>query len=173
MHFENLQIDVANLPSTEGLQYESLEEDYLKVKIINHIIFFLILFGPLILFIKLNDNIDWRYGGLLIFGWLLLGIGTGIYKIKAFNFKKFALRSKDVIYRSGLIWKKNVIIPFNRIQHCELNQGPIEKRFNLAELKIFTAGGQSSDMRIPGLRFERANQIKEYLVNQINEEPTV
>ena len=64
----------------------------------------------------------------------------------------------------GLIWYSSTVIPFNRVQHCEISQGPIERLFKLSELKIFTAGGASSDMSVPGLNPETAHRLKEYIV---------
>jgi|GEM_PF-6009490 len=41
--------------------------------------------------------------------------------------------------------------------------GPIERMFGLSKLKIFTAGGASSDLKIPGLLPETANKLKDYI----------
>jgi len=47
--------------------------------------------------------------------------------------------------------------------------------FNLHTLEIFTAGGGKSDLAIPGLEGDTAQQIKEFLVKKtaIAEEETV
>jgi len=54
-------------------------------------------------------------------------------------------------------------IPFNRIQHTEVNQGPLGRMFDLARVQIFTAGGSSSDISIPGLKVEEAHQLKDHI----------
>ena len=78
----------------------------------------------------------------------------------------YALREKDIFYKKGLIFRKSTVIPFNRIQHCEVNHGPIDRFFGLASLKIFTAGGVSSDLSIPGLSESKAHSLKDYIVGK-------
>lgn len=76
------------------------------------------------------------------------------------------MREKDIIYTKGLLWQTRTSIPFNRIQHAEVKQGPIERMFSLHSLKVFTAGGDSSDLVIPGLEEENASRIKEYIMGK-------
>jgi len=80
-----------------------------------------------------------------------------------------------VIHRKGVLFKSTTTIPFNRVQHCEISQGPIQRMFNLHTLEIFTAGGGKSDLAIPGLEGDTAQQIKEFIVKKtaIAEEETI
>jgi len=50
------------------------------------------------------------------------------------------------------------------VQHLRIDQGPIERKFNLSRLKIFTAGGNSSDLSIPGLDPITSNKLKQFIV---------
>ena len=87
--------------------------------------------------------------------------------------KKYALREHDIIYSSGLIWRQKTVVPFSRIQHVEVTEGPIDRLFDLSRLNIYTAGGSSSDLTIPGLMPSRAESIKHYILNrnsQLDEE---
>ena len=80
-----------------------------------------------------------------------------------------------MIHRKGVLFKSTTTIPFNRVQHCEISQGPIQRMFNLHTLEIFTAGGGKSDLAIPGLEGDTAQQIKEFIVKKtaIAEEETI
>ena len=99
--------------------------------------------------------------------WLLwAGFSFWLTK-KGFEIKGFALREKDITYRSGYIFRSVTTIPFNRVQHCEITEGPIERQFGLKKLEVFTAGGQSSDLSIPGLKGEQAQQLKEYITKLV------
>ena len=62
------------------------------------------------------------------------------------------------------------MIPFNRIQHIETVRGPIERLLGLATIKIFSAGGLSSDLSISGLEAERATRLKRIILNKANSE---
>ncbi len=72
----------------------------------------------------------------------------------------FVVREKDIVYRSGVFWHKVTAIPFNRVQHVETSSSPLDRRFNLASLKVFTAGGAGGDLKIDGLGNERAEQLR-------------
>ncbi len=72
----------------------------------------------------------------------------------------FVVRDKDIVYRSGVFWRKVTAIPFNRVQHVETSSSPLDRRFNLASLKVFTAGGAGGDLKIDGLGKERAEQLR-------------
>jgi len=78
----------------------------------------------------------------------------------------FSLREHDIHYKSGIIWRKTVSLPFNRIQHVELESGPVERIFKLTTLKFFTAGGGKADMKIPALGFERASKLRSFVMEQ-------
>ena len=79
-------------------------------------------------------------------------------------------REHDLIYRSGVIWRKTVIVPFARIQHVETASGPIERLFGLQRVKCFTAGGMMADLSVEGLDAHSARQVRQYLLEQIRED---
>ncbi len=170
MLFENQQIEIRELPSTEGLDFQKLDVRYLTIKTINHLVFFVIVMLSVGFFILLENDFVWT-PVLMIFisVWGLIYVITLLYMRKEFLLKGYVLRKRDIVYRKGWLWTSIVVVPFNRIQHCELSQGPLEKSYKLAKLNIFTAGGQSSDLKLPGLKKDEAASIKEFLVNQINE----
>jgi len=77
--------------------------------------------------------------------------------------RSYALRERDLTYKKGWIFSSMITIPFNRIQHTEISRGPIERKYELSTLKIYTAGGSTSDLSIPGLETEEAEQLKEFV----------
>jgi membrane protein YdbS with pleckstrin-like domain len=96
----------------------------------------------------------------------LIGIFPIIIVYLGFYKKAYALRQRDILHKTGLFWRKTIVLPFNRIQHSEVNHGPIDRMYGLASLKLFTAGGSSSDLTIPGLKDEDAHRLKEYITNK-------
>ncbi|GAB1266443.1 PH domain-containing protein [Aurantivibrio infirmus] len=77
---------------------------------------------------------------------------------------KYLLRRLDAHLQSGLMWRRTVSVGINRIQHMEITQGPIERILGLSRLAIFTAGGNRSDLTIPGLVTEDAQRLKAQLL---------
>ena len=81
----------------------------------------------------------------------LLAAWMVYYNGLVFHYMGYAIREKDITYKSGWLWKSMTTIPFNRVQHCDLRQGILDRRFGLSKLTIYTAGGQSTDLMNPGL----------------------
>lgn len=166
--FTNDQLDVSQLPQVETLVYQPLEDSYRTVLVLSRIIFTLIV-TALLTFATLapfEEKIpETAIYALWIF-FFLYTIWGFVKTVMGFQHKSYALRQKDIIYRSGWLWKDMTTAPFNRVQHVSIDQGPIERKFNLAKLKIYTAGGKASDMSIPGLTPTTANELKEFIVKK-------
>jgi len=169
--FTNENQNVLSLPSVEDIDLHPLQKSYLLAQILSTFLFLLIptIGCSLLYFIQpeelpvgLPSQIFPMVFGL-ISAWFLI---SAFSKVLGFRHKAYGLREKDILYRSGLIWRNETIVPFNRIQHVELGQGPIERLFSLSRIRVFTAGGSQSDLVIPGLTTENAQRIKTYLVNK-------
>ena len=171
MEFPNTQIHLRDIATIDDIQFEPLEDNYRKVQLYFNLFFFGI---PFLATLFLLGFVEARYYYVLmiILGGLLLLASLSIALInKSFKVKGLAIRNKDIIYKSGLIFKKITTIPFNRVQHVEINQGPIEKRFNLSTLEVFTAGGVASDLKVPGLKYTTAQQLRAFIIQKtLNDE---
>ena len=166
--FENIQIDVDELPDVGVLDLQPLESNYKYVRLIGWAIFALIVI-VVITIVLTNVTSPEAMKWILMTAvpvLSLLVILSFVSSYFGFFQMAFALRSKDILFKKGLIFRKITIIPFNRIQHCEVNHGPVDRMFNLASLKVFTAGGEASDLEIPGLTESRAQMIKDYIIGK-------
>jgi membrane protein YdbS with pleckstrin-like domain len=110
------------------------------------------------------------YGLELLIGLVIIIIVTVLLNRIAFKKKAFAFRNHDVIYRSGIIATNTMVIPYNRVQHVALHEGFVSRIFGLAKVEIFTAGGNSSDLEIPGIAKEEAENIKQLLMGKIQKQ---
>ena len=169
--FQNQQIDLETLPKISELEFIKAEPAYLKVKLIGTAILFLLLLIPLIvlLFIGPGSKFLW-FRITLPTLWIIISSVALWLSWKGYKVQGHALREKDINYKKGVIFKSTTSIPFNRVQHCEIKQGPIARQFGLSTLEIFTAGGQSSDLTIPGIAPEYAQQLKEFIINKTSME---
>ena len=75
-----------------------------------------------------------------------------------------------MLFRQGVIALNTTIIPYNRIQHVALHEGMVSRYFGLAKIQIFTAGGSSSDLEIPGIEKEQAENIKQLVMGKIQKQ---
>lgn len=165
--YQNLPVDPATLPRTAGQEYHGLAPAYKYARLMG-----LILWGGGILtamvVVGLFNQI-WQYPGYVAGGiaaWLTLLLLRVWILFRGFRRKKYALRERDVTYQRGLITFAVTSIPFNRVQHAEVNQGFIDRMFELAKLSIYTAGGSSSDLVIPGLNPDEAQRLKDFILKQ-------
>lgn len=76
----------------------------------------------------------------------------------------YQLREKDLIIQSGVIWKSRRCVPRARIQHVDIDSGPIDRALGLVEVKLYVAGGLGAVAELPGLAPEAAEQLKEALI---------
>ncbi len=165
--FSNDQIPSHQIPKVEDLDLEGLDKRYLTAELIGSAIFWTLLGGGGMILIYLNiwEAPEWL-SLVLIPLLLLLIVFSFVTTIFGFRRKKYALREKDIIYQAGLFWRTYTVLPFSRIQHVEVHQGPIERMFDLGKLKVYTAGGSSSDLSISGLAIDKANAIKHFILNK-------
>jgi len=168
MEFENQQLPTQLLPSIDDIVFESLELNYQKVSIYFTAFFFLV---AIIIYIGIGIFVEELFAFPLIWivlgSWVLVTLFFIFLSYKSYFYEGYALRQRDVVYKSGMLFRSTIIVPFNRVQHCEINQGPIDRYFGLSELSLFTAGGSSSDLNIPGLSQDTAAKLKQFITNQV------
>jgi len=170
MLFENQEIHIETLPQVEVATFQKLAKNYVTVRYIGSALFFFALsLGIATLFMETNilEHPILKYG--IVAFWLFWFIATLILVKLGYKVRGYVLREKDIIHRKGVLFKSTTTIPFNRVQHCEISQGPIQRIFNLHTLEIFTAGGSKSDLAIPGLEGDIAQQIRTFIVKRMDE----
>ncbi|NII83607.1 MULTISPECIES: PH domain-containing protein [unclassified Pedobacter] len=171
--FTNEVIDLDLLPKYEDLQLSRPHPDYWKIICINLLIFFGLLgitIGILLFFIdELKPNAKWIIPLYLFF----LAIFLLLYRA-SFKKRGYAVRTHDVIYKSGIIAESTTIVPLNRIQHIELNEGIFSRIYKLGSLQLFTAGGQTGHIHISGIAIDEAKRIRDLLLKKLDllENPT-
>ncbi|MEO1261236.1 MAG: PH domain-containing protein [Bacteroidota bacterium] len=168
MIFENQQVDAKLLPSVGSVDLRKLSVNYKTTEYIGTCILFTVLFvGALLFYFGSSAQLGvFRFGIFLV--WALLFFLSLFLVNKRYELSGYAVREHDVIFKSGVWWQTVTTIPFNRMQHCEISQGPIQNAYGLATLRIFTAGGSSSDLAIDGLEHEEAKRIKEFITSKIS-----
>jgi membrane protein YdbS with pleckstrin-like domain len=161
--FTNNQLDLQGLPEAEQLEMIPLEPVYQRVRYISATI---VAIG----FILAAWAIAWAQEGLYPYGYIgasLISVFAGsmvLYNGHVYHYMGYAIREKDITYKSGWLWKSMITVPFNRVQHCDLRQGILDRRFGLSKLTIYTAGGQSTDLMIPGLLPDTAEKLKTFIL---------
>ena len=77
---------------------------------------------------------------------------------------RYQLDSWGIVIRAGVVWRTVISVPRSRVQHTDVNQGPLERRYGLATLSIYTAGTEHARVDLPGLPYARALNIRDHLL---------
>ncbi|MDY7226076.1 PH domain-containing protein [Hyalangium rubrum] len=88
------------------------------------------------------------------------------YPSRAWRSWGYAVREHDLLITGGVLIHQVVSIPAGRIQHVDIQQGPIERALGLARVRVYTASGGGADGVIPGLALETADALRERLVRR-------
>ena len=169
-NFSNSVILPADLPEVKQELFNVLDKNYLKISLIRTVLFALVLIGAFGAFLFYSEEELPKFVLILIITAIVLLIAwSATITVLGFPRKGYLVRENDISFKKGLIAYKQTSVPFNRIQHVEVNQGILAKIFKLSTVKIYTAGGTSSDLSIPGLPVETAHKLKAFLSEKISE----
>jgi membrane protein YdbS with pleckstrin-like domain len=146
----------------DNLNFNKQEPSHLKInRIITLIIFSIILIAATII-LYLSPAPYWL---MLIIDAVILVIATLIYLYLGAAYKRFSYAMNDygLYINQGVIWQRKIIVPRNRVQHTDVTQGPLMRKFGLAELTVHTAGTRNASVKLPGIKHDLAEQLRESL----------
>jgi hypothetical protein len=168
--FENAEISPVDLPTVDSVEWQLMDAKFVRRKLTESAIgFFFVLVGTGTL--HRIFNAAYTHQGVS-FAWLwlvplLLSIPLFAWPLISVPKKGYAIRERDIIYKSGVFWRTVTAIPFNRIQHVEKSSTPLDRRFQLASLQIFTAGGTGGDLKIHGLSARTTEKLRFFILEKI------
>jgi putative membrane protein len=106
------------------------------------------------------DGIGWLIGAAAVFIFIPIVLTVVISYVYYIRFL-WEITESDVHIYSGIIFKKQVHIPFQRVQSIDFNAGIIERVLGLVKLKIETAGGAANKgVLIPALKLGEAEALR-------------
>jgi membrane protein YdbS with pleckstrin-like domain len=82
----------------------------------------------------------------------------------AYRFASYRLDEAGFEIRRGVYWRTITSVPRSRVQHTDVSQGPLERRYGLGTLAIYTAGTAHSRVTVPGLDYDVARAIRAHLL---------
>ena len=163
--FKNTQIDLSQLPTASDLAWRPLQRAYRQLLLLSSILRCAVFIALITIAFPFVEVPVWLplVAYLFVIAFTLLQI---LAIFMGFPYKGYALRTHDILYKTGWLYKKQIAVPFTRIQHVETRQGIFERAFGLSKINIYTAGGQSSDITIPGLPEDVATRLKEFILRE-------
>lgn len=115
----------------------------------------------------------WRLPGLGAWAILTAILFTGAIAGPAMQYRRARYRVTPfgIEIRWGILWRRITIVPRSRIQHTDVEQGPLLRRFGLAKLVIHTAGTEHSTVPVYGLPMPGASAIRDELMGRPAQPP--
>lgn len=107
---------------------------------------------------------------------MILIIISYIWARLSYRFWRYQLTEDAYKSERGIIFKRYVSIPYERIQNVDIYRGILDRLLGLSDLQIQTAGygaagghglrGFGSEGRLPGLSKEKAEEMREELIRR-------
>ncbi len=114
-------------------------------------------------------GLDWiwwlSFGSAAVAAGLLLW-STLAWPAVAHRNASWRLDETGLEIRRGVFWKHQISVPLARLQHADISQGPIQRRFGLAKLTVHTAGSANASVELDGLAIETATWLRDMLIRQ-------
>lgn len=82
----------------------------------------------------------------------------------SYRYTRYKVDGQGIEIRRGVYFREVINVPRSRVQHTDVSQGPIARRFGLGTLAIYTAGTEHAKVELGGLEHGLAMRIREHLL---------
>lgn len=97
--------------------------------------------------------------GLVAFGWW-----QQAWPPLEYRYASYRVDGNGLEIRRGVYFRAVTNVPRSRVQHTDVAQGPLQRRFGLATLIVHTAGNDSAVVELAGLTHNIALAIRDHLL---------
>ena len=95
---------------------------------------------------------------------LLLATHAHRWPVREYRHTSYRVDARGIEIRRGVYWRVVINVPRSRVQHTDVSQGPLERRYGLGTLVIYTAGTDHARIELPGLAHGVAVALREQLL---------
>ena len=89
---------------------------------------------------------------------------------RAWKYTAWRLDDAGFTLRRGHLWRGETRVPQSRVQHLDLQRGPLQRHFDLSTLVIHTAGTRHSAVAVRGLDAGDAERLRDVLARQVDDD---
>ncbi len=113
------------------------------------------------------NSIIWLsiYGGCFVFA-VMISILMIVWPAIEHRHTWWRLNEDGLEIRRGVFWRHQICVPLARVQHADVLQGPLQRRYELGSLTVNTAGTQNASVSLIGLSHETAVEVRDQLIRQ-------
>lgn len=170
-------ISYGTLDMGDGLS--RLDPRFIKAERVSWAIFVGILFFgwlvfALVYFVIFNGEPDpvvngYTVGASAVFV-ALMGILGITWPPTVYRHRSYRITDHGLQIRKGVWWRTVIDVPRSRVQHTDVTQGPLARRYGLGKLVVHTAGTMSATVELEGLAHETALALRDRLTGADDDE---
>lgn len=126
--------------------------------------------GALVLETAFRDQANFPSG--IIAGPVLLIALALIIRVPStrYNARGYQISADRLRVVRGLLFRFDTVVPFGRVQHIDVHQGPLDRFFGIATMTVHTAGNHNASVSLPGLGEPLAREMREDIRAHIRRE---
>jgi hypothetical protein len=121
----------------------------------------------LLIVMAVADDLPGWGRALLGAGWLVamavLAWLVETWPARQYAHTRYQLDEDGLQVARGVYWRTVTHVPRSRVQHTDVSQGPLERRYGLGTLIVYTAGTDHAKVALPGLAYETAAELRDTL----------
>ena len=151
--------------------WQKLDPRTIKLERLEGAIFVSIVSGLMligVLTLALTSTLPFWLDVVLFSVWLLVTVVLGwhFHRWPRLAYARAAYRLDDdgIEIKHGVVWRSIIDVPRSRVQHTDVSQGPLERRFGLGSVVIYTAGSEHAQVQLGGIAYETAVAIRDQLL---------
>ena len=124
-----------------------------------------LLFGPGLL--------GWDFAAFMAWLWVLYGVvvlalwtHAWFWPLLAWRHAGWRKSDLGLEIRRGVLWRRVLDVPRSRVQHTDVLEGPLLRKYGLARLSVFTAGTTFAEVQLVGVKREVAHELRDWLIGR-------
>ena len=106
-------------------------------------------------------------GLVSVAAWLFAAIAIVTFPARRVSRWGYKIGEGQLRVARGWLFRTDTIVPFVRVQHIDVGQGPVERWFGLSHLVVHTSGTHNSTVTLPGLHADLAAAMRETIRRHI------
>ena len=103
-------------------------------------------------------------------GVLVLGAWGCWLAVRQYQRTAWRLDDKGLSVRRGRLWWSETRVPATRVQHLDIQRGPLQRRRGVSSLVVHTAGSAASAVTVPHMDAGDAEYLRERLSRRIEDD---
>jgi membrane protein YdbS with pleckstrin-like domain len=133
---------------------------YVVVEVVGSLIGMAIFVGGALV-VYATTSLHWALWAAIAIGVVsLVGIAFEPRRVRSIAYR---LREDDLLFRRGIMFQRQVAVPYGRMQLVDITRGPVARALGLADLKFVTAAAATA-VTVPGIPADEADRLRDELV---------